>query len=512
MKDLVYNGKEVSINDISFEKKALNENESYSNSCFHVDCYETKGISNIENADKCTGKDIILEEISFREKKQNTHGVTYGDYDDYPDACIHVDCYETRGMRNQDNNKFNTVHFELTYDCNHECFYCFNPKNQHHKGISKTQIETNLVFLRKITDSIVLTGGEPFVYPNLVLYALKEATTLNFKRISINTNASLLNYSLISEMYQINPTTAFLVSIPTTNKKNYYKITKRNDLKTVLDNLKSLIVTFGNKNVTANMVIQQFNKNDINKTSKDIFKIGIRFFTQSFMSPSCESISLSIPESEIDNIFKDLLKSKETYSWFHFSSTHAFPLCRVPDEFLYKGYKIPRCGMGDSVIRLNPLGIISSCPQLGIEKYDINLSEFNSKKDILKASDVLKKISEPCDKCSLLSICRAGCIAENASLSNNLYMAPQLARKMSKEEIIRKEILLGVSNYSEDVCVTFEYLDENYSKVSICGIPINERILKVSNNLVEQIQKNNQDINKEKLIKIICHLSFSQSA
>ncbi len=84
------------------------------------------------------------------------------------------------------------AHFLLTYQCNIGCDHCFLYCGPHAAGtFTRAQIERALQALLELgtIETVCFEGGEPFLYPRLLLAGVRRAHALGFQ-VSIVTNAS----------------------------------------------------------------------------------------------------------------------------------------------------------------------------------------------------------------------------------------------------------------------------------------------------------------------------------
>jgi MoaA/NifB/PqqE/SkfB family radical SAM enzyme len=87
--------------------------------------------------------------------------------------------------------------FYLTYSCDFRCFYCSNGdgKPYHELAANDSSLETAKAILHKIrrySNHLILTGGEPFLYKNIP-GVLAELSALKFKSTVLTTNAYKLD-------------------------------------------------------------------------------------------------------------------------------------------------------------------------------------------------------------------------------------------------------------------------------------------------------------------------------
>jgi MoaA/NifB/PqqE/SkfB family radical SAM enzyme len=96
------------------------------------------------------------------------------------------------------------VFFEITSNCNMNCQHCLN-RYSNHKSVNMP-MEIIFQYFDRLRDGKVseinITGGEPFLHPNItgiLDYAIKI-----FPGLSVSTNGTLLNESILTFLHKIN--------------------------------------------------------------------------------------------------------------------------------------------------------------------------------------------------------------------------------------------------------------------------------------------------------------------
>ena len=479
MDDILFKQIPFSVDDLlnKYSRKQLYDKLSFlegcTDSCFDTGCcYSTRAQKLQKVEDECVRQATI-------------EGCT--------DSCFDTGCcYSTRASQrahfidaHRVNNKKMTLQFEVTHECNHKCFYCYNPN----RACNNLDDYKYLREMAPFTTALVITGGEPFLHYERTLSIVNYAMNLGIERISINTNTSLLNANKIVELHNLCPNLSFLVSFPSADRNNYSLITGCEDFDLVLENVSLLVEVFGAERVVANMVINQINKKDICETANTLFNVGLRIFKHSIMAPFNKAMSYALSDADIDVVFKDLSNAQKSKPWIMFGSTHAFPLCRIPDEMLNSNFPFVKCGMGQAVSCLSVDGKLYPCPSMLDSKYGISLSDFtNYKSHLFSHNDILENISAPCKDCTLLKYCGAGCVRENNANMNDIYSVPRYAKRLSPKEIIVKKIRLGIPIEGLTEIFSFEKVNNNYSRVCFCGEWQDENVLLFSNKLVYTIE------------------------
>jgi hypothetical protein len=87
--------------------------------------------------------------------------------------------------------RVSTVNFRFTYHCNIACRHCYNSSGPGRKG-ERIALEDMLAIVGQMPGAglrrLILTGGEPFLYPGDVIALIRAARAAQVQRISINSN------------------------------------------------------------------------------------------------------------------------------------------------------------------------------------------------------------------------------------------------------------------------------------------------------------------------------------
>ncbi|MFD1185736.1 GTP 3',8-cyclase MoaA [Pontibacter rugosus] len=147
-------------------------------------------------------------------------------------------------MRDKHNRAVNYLRLSVTDKCNLRCFYCMPEE-----GIPFCKKDEELSFeeLLRIcsiltaqgVDKIRITGGEPFVRKDLMLFLEKLTKLENAPEISITTNATLIGPHIL-KLKQLG-IRSINVSLDTLDENRFFTITRRDEYKRVMQNLTTLM-------------------------------------------------------------------------------------------------------------------------------------------------------------------------------------------------------------------------------------------------------------------------------
>lgn len=136
-----------------------------------------------------------------------------------------------------------TLQIEVTENCNHNCFYCYNHWRTDNPSRKKMTVENakKLVFLldKEIKPfGITITGGEPMMN----LPAVLEIAKGNIKRgFSLNSNLTMLDETKLNALLETNSNFGILASLPHFESEKFKRIVGVNTLPKFYENLRRIV-------------------------------------------------------------------------------------------------------------------------------------------------------------------------------------------------------------------------------------------------------------------------------
>lgn len=133
----------------------------------------------------------------------------------------------------------------VTLKCNYSCSYCSKDGEGIYSEKPELTDEEIIELIANMTligvDSVRLTGGEPFCRTGLLdlAYEIKKIPGIN--KLSIVTNGSLISDDVIEKLSKNNPFDYVSVSLDTLSSAKYKKITKRDTMERVINNIVALV-------------------------------------------------------------------------------------------------------------------------------------------------------------------------------------------------------------------------------------------------------------------------------
>ena len=304
------------------------------------------------------------------------------------------------------------VQVELTTKCNHRCIHCYNhwrEKPLGHKTLSETEVE---VIINNLSNSdipsFLITGGEPMLYPNLMLKAFELGKNKGLK-CSLNSNLTIVTPEIASELKRLE--VGVLTSILSFDDKLHDNITSLNgSFEKLIEGIK--ILQEYKVPVGVNMVVMQQNIDQVYETGKFVYDLGVKRFRATKVHPaqgtSCFD-NIKLPPEKIAIIFDDLIKLKNDFG-IKVDTLTTYPVCLLKNLELYGQFITKRnCSAGKTGCTIGADGQVRPCGHSD-EVYGNAIEE-----SILEIWPRLKKwrdgslLPDECKKCKSFSECGGGC-------------------------------------------------------------------------------------------------------
>jgi len=332
---------------------------------------------------------------------------------------------------------------EVTEDCNHKCFYCYNYWREDKTINKKMSHESAEKLMDILFDQIkpfdtVITGGEPLMNMSASLEIAKRL----FERkapCSMNTNLVLLNAKKLSQLKEANSDMGFLVSLPYFQEEIFKEITGRDNLRIVLNNLEKIIEE-GFK-PTINMVVHKLNKNSVYQQGKFLIdNFGIKSFaTTPALRPAFrEDSGYHLNNDEMVLVLRDLVKLRENFG-IKVNALEVIPYCALPKDLREDQTFRRSCGAGRATIQIGYNGNIRTCGHSPFVEGNIFIESFEEIWDRLNAFRKNEYVPEECKDCAEVSSCCGGCRYEGLQEGQELDKKDsRMIKKLTKKTPLKK--------------------------------------------------------------------------
>jgi radical SAM protein with 4Fe4S-binding SPASM domain len=312
---------------------------------------------------------------------------------------------------------------EITYDCTLRCPMCYNGVRANEKKFSDYINECNFkdispdkeeklknvvaTCLKNGARFFTITGGEPLLYPELVLDLIEMIKEYGCYA-SINSNATVVTPELAKKLKSVGLNSA-MISCHGPDDDTHRKIVgvsgawgrTINGIRALLDN---------GIRVVPNFVASHTNIDKMQETSEMLYELGLKVQSFSMFIPtpgveSHEGLKLTLEDNE--KYFRQLDYINKVLG-VRATATLPVPPCLsrgiVPPEVL-KSFEFRNCPSGRQFMVVNAEGNASPCIQFAWnEKYGSNLEnpDMTTKLAQWKSID---KISEKCFRCAAKGFC-----------------------------------------------------------------------------------------------------------
>lgn len=333
---------------------------------------------------------------------------------------------------------FDHIQIEVTGNCNMNCEHC-RAANEPRKFIKISEIEKILKFISKVKSEnfrIVLSGGEPFLHPQLI-EILNLIKKYGIEQIAITTNASLIKNETLKKLNNLNFKNFIIqVSLDSIDEKIHDKFRKYpGAFKKCLNVLKE-IKKYQNLVPSIRMTITPETLNQVENMIDFAVEQGVKIIGIGSVIPFGKALDrrYDLSPSEKKQFFQ-IMSDKHKQFNGKIDVTSEDPLKFLIKDSAWKyenlNYDVDECFFGGctagvSTMNISSDGSITPCAM--IEDKILNINDYEDINDIIKyysESEVIKKLLErnfdgPCGKCKFKQIC-GGCRAQAKAHTNNLY-------------------------------------------------------------------------------------------
>ena len=161
---------------------------------------------------------------------------------------------------------FDYLRIAVAEKCNLRCIYCMPEKGMdfqpNHKLLSAAEIQRILTVTAELgVKKVRFTGGEPLIRKD-ILQIIKDARAISgIEEVHLTTNGLLL-HKVLPQLSEIG-ISGINISLDTLDAARFLKLTRREGLETVLNNIKLALAT-GIPKIKLNMVVlKEFNSDEI---------------------------------------------------------------------------------------------------------------------------------------------------------------------------------------------------------------------------------------------------------
>ncbi|MFZ3130469.1 MAG: radical SAM protein [Desulfosporosinus sp.] len=310
------------------------------------------------------------------------------------------------------------VQFELTFACNHHCFFCYNEMGK------KTAGELSFNDIKNILDqlqiagvySINFNGGEPLLRKDFYEIA-RYAHGLGFD-LHLNSNGTLIGEREAIEIAKYFPSVC--VSVLSSDPEKHDRLTGCSGaFADVSRGIEQLLKQ--NVKVEINVCTFKNNYRELYDIARLFAREGVHVFcvTRYILSNPAEKGSLLGKEETIE-VLELLEKISDDFPTYkEVKLPGPVPYCELSPEYTkkLKTWNTP-CQVGYGLCRISPIGVVTPCPLSEDVIGDLRNSSFieiwNSPGWIRYAQ--CEHLTQSCIQCKELPSCRGGCVGYDGAL------------------------------------------------------------------------------------------------
>lgn len=155
----------------------------------------------------------------------------------------------------------NRIYYEICSSCNLNCIHCSDLLANQTKYLNLDEV---IEFQKKVNligiNEIVLTGGEPFLHPNI--YELIR-NMCNLGKVYVTTNATLIDIEKLNQLLEEFPNLVIQISFDALSKSTFDKIRGKGIKDKVQHIIDELCILGKNKQIALSMTIMKTNIQEV---------------------------------------------------------------------------------------------------------------------------------------------------------------------------------------------------------------------------------------------------------
>ncbi len=321
-------------------------------------------------------------------------------------------------------NRFRSLHFEFTNQCNLRCRHCYNIDYIKSGGEDLSTEEVKEVIDRALAagcNSIGFSGGEPFMRPDI----LELLEYCGHRRpIHVLTNGILLDEEMIEKIDRLDLVIEFRISVD--GLASHRKLRGR-PVAIVLENIRNLLRH--DHVVSVSTMVTQFNIPELN-TMYDVMRdIKVDRWRLDFIYLAGNAARFNIGYDKAGPLLEELERLVDRYiderPAFAFDINRVFRSAFLDsyEPFKYSPDTRPCSYQGSLTVR--PDGGVSFCPSLGVVFGNIlkqSIEEIAASEEWRRFDDIrVRDLSDKCASCRLVEYCGGGCRADGFYETGDLY-------------------------------------------------------------------------------------------
>lgn len=338
-----------------------------------------------------------------------------------------------------------TAQIEITDQCNERCKHCYNTW-QFTKSIFKTLTNNEIDrIVEELGENNVfhttITWWEPLLHKEQTFYTISKLLD-KWISTTMNSNLTLVDEKTAKKL-QDSWLKFILTSLISSNKDVHNMVTQKSRAFEMWLEWVENIKKYTNIWLWANMVLTQYNKNDVYETWKFLNDLGIKHFfvtRGSFPTEIRDFERIAVSWEETLKWLEQLIKVKEDFSMKVIDILECYPLCFLADDERFHQFTNHKCTAWIWSITIWVSWDVRACAHSNVNYWNIfteDLKNIWSKMDDWRNWDYLP---EKCKKCEHLSDCSWWCRLDAEWSNGNIRDMDPFAKEenISKVQNIKK--------------------------------------------------------------------------
>jgi len=374
------------------------------------------------------------------------------------------------------------VQIEVTSKCTSECIHCYNFWRKEGCGFAHGNFDTlskddAKSIMQKLGDvevfQITITGGEPLMNYQTTLLCIELAWSMNMG-VGLNSNMVLLTKKRAVELKRAG-LSHILTSILGPSAEIHDRITQRpKSFEKLIKNVR--IAHDAGLRVSANMVVSQFNFDQVRATAEVVAELGIKSFmaTKAGCPGNCSDFSQIAPNREqLVAFLNDLCWARENLK-FQIDTLEPIPLCglhgvKLPDLFTRR-----KCTAGVTTMTVSYDGSVRPCSHLDESYGNMLVEDLATVWARMGSWSQMFQIPTECSSCEMLNRCGSGCRMEAKTRTgkiNGLDPFTQVEHVKEMAEILKPpQKLQETTQVKSFKTPRFKLRRESFGGVFVAGV------------------------------------------
>lgn len=305
------------------------------------------------------------------------------------------------------------VQLELTDVCNLRCEHCYNfwkIDSDEPRSLNKEKADFLVAELAKNeVVQVVITGGEPLAKKEALFYLLQKLGEVGIS-FSLNTNLTLMTDETAKRLKSLG-ITSVLTSVLSFDEELHNRIVgKKDGFRKTVAGIK--VAVENGIGVTANMVVNRYNKHQVYETGEFLHSIGAKGFTATKCSPplgvKISSDIFDIAAEDIVGSMDDLLLLQEKFGTF-VGVLECYPLCLFPNDSKYSVFTGRNCTAGVTACTIGADGFVRPCSHSDMTYGNVFTDGLQTCWDSMSDWRSGEYLPAKCTGCKYLQKCTGGC-------------------------------------------------------------------------------------------------------